>query len=251
MAQYAFGSGALWGTVSGTNPTPSRFGGLQEASIDFTANVKELYGQYQFPLTVARGTVKVAGKAKFGQIQGRLFNDLFFNGTSAVGQILVADNESDSIPSSVAYTITVTNSTTWTVDLGVKYQSTGLPFTRVASGPTVGQYSVSAGVYTFAAADEGVAVWISYEYTQSTSGQTITVSNQLLGVAPVFQPVLKQVYTNPAGQSQQLVMSMAAATSSKLSFDTKLEDFTEPELDFSCFVNASNVLCTISVAEIN
>lgn len=251
MAQYAFGSGALWGTATATNPTPSRFGGLQECSIDFSANVKELYGQYQFPLTVARGTVKVAGKAKFGQIQGRIFNDLFFSGTSSTGQILVSDNEEGLIPASSSYVVTVANSTTWTVDLGVRYAATGIPMTRVASAPTIGQYTVAAGVYTFATADASTAVQISYEYTQSTSGQTITVSNQLLGVAPVFQPVMKQVYTNPAGVSQQFVMSMAAATSSKLSFDTKLEDFMQPELDFSCFCNSANVLGTISLAEVN
>jgi hypothetical protein len=251
MAQYAFGSGALWGTASGTNPTPSRFGGLQEVSIDFAASVKELFGQYQFPLTVARGTVKVTGKAKFAQMQGRLMNDLFFGGSSAVGQINVADNEADSVPASVAYTVTVSNSTTWTTDLGVRYATTGIPMTRVATSPTIGQYTVAAGVYTFAAADASAAVLISYEYTVTTTGQTLTVSNQLLGVTPQFSPVLKQQYTNPAGTSQQLTLSMTSATSSKLSLATKLEDFMEPELDFSCYCNQANVLCTMSFAEIN
>ena len=35
---------------------------------------------------------------------------------------------------------------------------------EVASGPTTGQYSVSAGVYTFAAADTLLGVLISYTY---------------------------------------------------------------------------------------
>lgn len=250
MAQYAFGSGALWGTASVTNPTPSRFGGLQDVSIDFAATVKELYGQYEFPLTVARGTVKVTGKAKFAQMQGRLMNDLFFGGTSAAGQINVSDNEAWAIPTT-PYQVTVANSTTWTVDLGVRYSVTGIPLTRVASAPTLGQYSCAAGVYTFASADTGAAVLISYEFTVATTGQTITVNNQLLGVAPLFSPVLKQQYTNPAGTSQQLTLSMTAATSSKLSLATKLEDFMQPELDFSCFCNAANVLCTMSFAEVN
>jgi hypothetical protein len=251
MAQYAFGSGVLWGTANGANPTPSRFGGLQDIQMDFSATIKELYGQYTFPLTVARGTMKVTGKAKFAQLQGRLMNDLFFGATSTPGQALVADNEAGTIAASTPFIVTVANSTTYTADLGVRYSLTGIPLTRVAITPTTGQYSVAAGVYTFAAADTGLAVLISYAYTLTTVGQTITVGNPLIGIAPTFKPVLKQVYTNPAGISQQMTMTMNAATSSKLSLATKLEDFMQPEMDFSCFVDASNTLMTMSLAEVN
>jgi hypothetical protein len=250
MAQYGFGSGALWGASSVSNPTPSQFGALQEVSVDFAATVKELFGTYQFPLTVARGTVKVTGKAKLGQLQGRIFNDLFFNGTSAAGQVNTINDEVGTIPAT-PFQVTVANSSTWTTDLGVVYQATGLRLTRVASGPTTGQYSVTAGVYTFAAADTTKSVLIDYIYTIPTTGQLITVSNQLLGTAPVFKPVMSMNYTNPSGASQQMCLSMNAATSSKLSLATKLEDFMMPELDFSCFVDASNTLCTLSLAETN
>lgn len=250
MAQYAFGSGALWGTLGVANPTPSRFGGLQDVQMDFAATIKELYGQYTFPLTVARGTVKVTGKAKFAQLQGRLMNDLFFGGTSSAGQLLVADNEAGTI-GTTPYQVTVANSATWTVDLGVRYALTGIPLTRVAATPTTGQYTVAAGVYTFAAADTTLGVLISYEYTLVSTGQTIVVGNPLLGVAPTFKPVFKQIYTNPAGISQEMTMSMNAATSSKLSIASKLEDFTQPEMDFSCFCDASNTLMTMSLAEVN
>lgn len=44
---------------------------------------------------------------------------------------------------------------------GVTYTNTGVPLTQVSSGPTAGQYSVTAGgLYTFAAADAGQAVTI-------------------------------------------------------------------------------------------
>lgn len=51
----------------------------------------------------------------------------------------------------------------WASDVGVTY-ATGVALTKVASGPAVGQYSVAAGEYTFAAADEGAAVLISYGF---------------------------------------------------------------------------------------
>lgn len=250
MAQYGFGSGALWGVASQTTPTPSQFGALQSVSIDFSANVKPLFGTYQFPLTVARGTVKVDGKAQMGQLQGRVMNDLFFSGSSAAGQVNTINDEAGTI-GTTPYQVTVANSATWTTDLGVVFAATGVRLTRVASGPTTGQYSVAAGVYTFAAADTTKGVLIDYIYTIPTTGQLITVTNQLLGAAPVFKPVMSMNYQNPSGAAQQMCLSMNAATSSKLSLATKLEDYVMPELDFSCFVDASNTLCTLSLAETN
>ncbi len=52
----------------------------------------------------------------------------------------------------------------WGSDQGVTFAATGVALTQVASGPTAGQYAVAAGVYTFAAADVGKAVLISYGY---------------------------------------------------------------------------------------
>ena len=59
----------------------------------------------------------------------------------------------------------------WASDGGVSYAN-GTPLTKIASGvPTVGQYSVGApdtttliATYTFAAADQGAAILISYSY---------------------------------------------------------------------------------------
>ena len=56
--------------------------------------------------------------------------------------------------------------------LASSYASTGVQLTPVGSGPTVGQYSVSAGVYTFAAADASAALLISFLYT--TPGSTVS-----------------------------------------------------------------------------
>jgi len=72
--------------------------------------------------------------------------------------------EPQTVPSNPGpYTVSVANA--FAVDLGVTYASSGASLTKVASNPALGQYSVSsAGVYTFAAADAGAAVKISYRY---------------------------------------------------------------------------------------
>jgi hypothetical protein len=71
--QLSFGSGALWGErtdVTGSGIGPRQFGVLQDIQIDFDWTDKELYGQLQFPVAIARGQGKISGKAKFAQIIG-------------------------------------------------------------------------------------------------------------------------------------------------------------------------------------
>lgn len=245
MAQYGFGSGAVWNTASGSNKTPARLGTLQNIGIDFKSNLKQLYGQNQLPVTVARAAMAVNGKGEFAQMTARWYNDIFFGtmSTATTGQILTADNEAGTIPGT-PYSITVVNSATFATDLGVIYSATGLPLTRVASTPATGQYSVSAGVYTFASADTTLGVKISYNYT-ATGGETLTIANQAMGVAPTFSTVLSIPYN-----SQKMTVTLNACVTEGISLNTALEDFTKQPFSFSAFVDASQTLGTISFAEV-
>ena len=79
MPQFAFGGGALYAVRTDIpNATPTKFGALQDVQLDFSGDLKELYGQGQFALALARGKAKIEGKAKFAQINGAIFNNLFF-----------------------------------------------------------------------------------------------------------------------------------------------------------------------------
>ena len=59
----------------------------------------------------------------------------------------------------------------WVSDLGVTYAQSGAPLTAVVAAPTAGQYSVAAGVYSFAAADAGASVSLSYGYVPQDLAQ--------------------------------------------------------------------------------
>ena len=236
---FAFGSGVLLGTRTDiANATPVNFGLVQEVQIDLQFTAKELYGQYQFPVAIARGQGKATGKAKMAQISGLAFNNLFFGGTLASGQLATSFGEAGTVPGSPAYTITVANSANWQEDYGVVYAATGLPLSKVASAPSGGQYSVAAGVYTFNAADASKPVLISYTYTIAGTGQLLTFANPLMGTTPTFQA---QLYTSFQGKPCNVKLFNCVST--KLAFATKLEDFVIPELDFDIFANtAGNVL---------
>jgi hypothetical protein len=233
---FEFGSGTLWGFPAGgntaANPTPMKFGTLQDVSLDISGDVKQLYGQKQFPEAVARGKCKITGKAKFASINGKMLNDLFFGQTVAAGMTQVALDE---IKTVTAGSATVTNSAQFVQDWGVRYTATGLPLTKVASAPALGQYSVAAGVYTFNTGDNGTnVVAISYSFTVAASGTSLKISNQLMGFAPTIQVLLENVYN-----SNQFNVLLYSVVASKLTFATKQEDFIIPEFDFEAFANAA------------
>jgi hypothetical protein len=139
----------------------------------------------------------------------------------------------------------VTNAATFTTDLGVFYLTTGLRLKKVASAPATGEYSVTAGgVYTFAAADTGLGVLISYTYTIAATGSKIPFANQLLGVAPTFMAVLTERYDN-----KSLTLQLNACVANKLTFNTKQDDYTIPEFDFGAFADASNNVGSMSMIE--
>jgi len=152
----AFGAGVLIGTPAGGSPL--QFGTLQDVSVDFSFSVKQLMGQFQFPVAVARGAGKISGKAKFANIDGPTLNQIFFGNALATGQKLWSYNEGATVPAASPYTATVANAGSFDENLGVAYASSGLQLTQVATSPAQGQYSVAAGVYTFNSADSGKAL---------------------------------------------------------------------------------------------
>jgi hypothetical protein len=232
---FEFGAGTLWGFPVGgntaTNPTPMKFGTLQDVSLDISGDVKQLYGQKQFPEAVARGKCKITGKSKFASINGKMLNDLFFGQPLVAGMKKVALDESGTITTGA---VTVVNSAQFVQDWGVRYSVTGLPLTKVASAPAIGQYSVAAGVYTFNTSENGTIVLISYTFNAAATGTQLNITNQLMGFAPAIQVLLENVYNG--NQFNVLLYSVVA---SKLSFATKQEDFIIPEFDFEAFANAA------------
>src|SRR5271170_7649691 len=107
--QLAFGAGALWGNrtdVTGSGIGPDQFGIPQDVQIDWDWQTKELWGQFQFPVDIARGQGKITGKAKFARIFGAIYGDLFFGQTPTAGQLTVSENEAATVPATSSYTVT-------------------------------------------------------------------------------------------------------------------------------------------------
>lgn len=241
---FVFGSGVLIGTPQGGSPI--NLGLAQEVSINISATTKPLYGQNNFPVAVGVGTRKMTGKAKLARISGQALGNLFFGLAPTTGGSQTQFGESTVVPSSSPYGYTTTYHTNFVSDQGVIYASTGLPLKQVAASPSTGQYTVSAGVYTFSSGDSGAAVLISYVYTSPGSGQSITVSSAPIGPAITFS--LDLFATDPT-TGKQFSMLLYNCVADKLSMGTKLEDFVIPEFDFECFANAAGQVCQINFGD--
>jgi hypothetical protein len=247
MSQYAFGSGVLYGrsTNNASLPgTPVRFGGLQGVQFDISFTVKELFGQYQFPIALGRGTGKITGKADWAQINAQAWNDLFFGYNSvATGSVRQAVAEAQTI---TANAVTVTNNATFVADYGVVLAADNTLFARVAANPIGKQYTCneSTGVYTFNNTQNASAVLVSYSYNDASNGKKISMTNQLLGNAPTFAAVFTETF-----QGKTITMVLNQCMSSKMALATKLEDFVIPAFDFAAFADSGNNIGSISMDE--
>jgi len=248
---YLFGSSIMWGSpladASGAaiaQPTPLIFGTLQDSEVDVKFDIKQLHGQNQFAVTAGRGKGQVTGKAKAADLRAGFLETIVFGVAGSAG---LTSAVYDTVGTTVAASVVVTppSSGTFAADLGVISASTGREFKRVASAPAAGQYSVSAGTYTFAAGDVGQTVYINYRYTAtSTVARNININNQPMGYAPSFR---LDMYMPFQGKSAILTLNNCITDGFKLS--NKNDDFSIPEFGFTAFTDAGGVLGRLSVAE--
>jgi len=241
---YVFGSGVLIGTPSGGSPI--NFGLAQEVTLNIATTTKPLFGQNNFPVAIGSGTRKMSGKAKLARISGQALGNLFFGISPGAGGVQTQFGETTSVPAVSPFTYSTVFHSTFVADQGVVYATTGLPMKAVASSPSLGQYTVAAGVYTFSSADAGAAVLISYSYSVTGSGESIAVVSQPIGPSITFSANL--FATDPT-TGKQFSLLLYNCVAEKLAFGTKLEDFMMPELDFQCFANAAGQVCQINFGD--
>jgi hypothetical protein len=239
-----FGSGKLIATPTNladgsaiANPTPVVLGIMQEVNLDLSVDLKTLYGSGMYPVAVGQGKAKIDLKAKYADISGGVLGSLFFGQGASAGIKDAVFDFAASVPGSSTYTITVVppSSGSFVADLGVFDATTGAQLTRVASAPATGQYTVSAGVYTFASADASRAVLLNYEYSAtSTTAQYWNITNRQMGYTPSFSVLLKGDYDGKA-----IIAKFNRCVSGKLSLPFKNEDFAVPDFEASGFSDAA------------
>ena len=247
--QLLFGIGALWGQrtdVPGVGP--DQFAILQDNSVDFTFEVKELYSQLGYPVDIARGKGKVTGKAKSARVFAALYANIFFGETFSTGEQNVSENEYYTL---AAGTQSVAHASTFVGDLGVFYATGGnIKFTYSSVAPTaLGVYTTGTnGIYTFFSGDIGAAVAISYVFSDAF-GKTIVINNHFMGYTPTFLGTFYQ-QKNTLGGTGQLTLRLNQCVSSHFTLPSKIDDYSIQDFDFQAFARSTdNTVGTISMSE--
>ena len=166
---------------AGATPTGIRLATLRDLGIKLSQEFADLEGEDD--VTIDKGVKSrkctISAKTAEWRLDALI---AFHGGVLTTGRLITVKDEAATIPAT-PFQVTVAN-TTGFVDFTVRDLTNGGKFmTRVASGPTAGQYSVTTGgQYTFAAADTAHQVLISYSYTSAT-GSTATMSARPSAIA--------------------------------------------------------------------
>jgi len=237
-----FGIGGLFANPNGGNSaTPSvpiQFMTVQDVSVECDQKLVEMMGQDKGPDDVAPSDMTVKCKAAFGRLDVNAYNAIMFGETISSGISVSVPYPGIQAAIAASVTPTVPGSGTWLEDGGVYYTTTGQPLKRVASSPSTGQYSVSAGVYTLNSGDiaQGNAQFY-FAYTL-TAGQTMTVHNQLQGFGPTFEAYLSMPFQGNFGNGNNGI-HLYLARFSKTSWPLKRNGFVISDFEFTSYPNAA------------
>ena len=246
MAQLAglgFGAGFIYASpLAGSgnpppNPTPVPVGVIQNLKFTIAGDIKSLFGSQQYPLDTAVGKRTLKGSFEMGQISNSLMSQLFFADAVTTG-VVATITETDAIPGT-PFHITVANSANFVTDWGVVNVATGIPLVEHAT-PTAGQYSQASGVYTFAAADTGNTVAITYSWTDSAAGNTLVAGNHQMGWGPIVSLDIIFPYDAPTPGGMGFLFPNVRL--GKIDVTTKLDDYSMFAVDFEAFAGVGTAL---------
>jgi hypothetical protein len=217
--------------------SPRLVGTLQDFNFDNSGTLKELRSQYQYADDVGVTDKKATWKMGSGRFDIDLFNNMFGGETMATGGEAIVVQETHTLGPSAPYTIIVTHSVGFSKDGGVQNATTGQPLQKVSSVTATGQYSVSAGTYTFFSDMAGQGVAITYTYTILT-GSMVTVHNQVMGFAPKFEIYVVETYQElTSGVPNYLHLFSCRAT--KFSLPFKRADYLVCDIEGEAFANSA------------
>lgn len=215
---------------------------LQDGAVSIEQDIKELYGAQRFPVDIRTGKGKISGTIKHVDWNAPALA-LVLGETVATGGNLLVPKEAATVPASPAYTVTVTNSGTFFRDVqvvmnvpgGSSTLVAGQVFTQHATTPAAGVYTVSNGVYTFAAADAGATIFIAYLYT-ATTGEKIAWSNKDIGTTPVCRGIFQGIHSG-GPDNDQVCLELDYCCLYNWKSATKVDDWTMIDQAFSAFAH--------------
>lgn len=231
------GVGWLSLVPSGTSTTPIHLATISSASFSMKQANADLKDADGYTIDSFVTGLDVTGDLQLSDFSNSLLAAVARGVTVSDGQSIGASH-SAAIPAT-PYQITVTQSATWTDDLGVMDLTAGKAMKRVAATPSAGQYSVAAGVYTFAAADTTHQTLIMYRYTSASTGTTAEVARATTGSAAPRYAI--HVY-QPRVTSKEWGFYVPNAQIPELSASFKREGWSDIKLSWGAILSSTDKL---------
>jgi hypothetical protein len=228
--------GRIYLVPSGANPSPTQLAVIKSWTLDLSQDMLDLRGSSLDLLDTLPVKRTVKGKLSLNDFSTTLVGAVT-SGTTISAGVTLGALETSAVPAT-PYQITVTNSAQFVKDLGVIDYTSAKELTNVASTPATGQYSYSAGVYTFAAADTTHSMGISYSYTVAASGKTVQVAAANAGVASTTYAL--HVYGSAGGKSYGFYLPSVRIPNLSLSMSP--DQWSDVSCDFTAFLDSNNKL---------
>lgn len=260
-SMFPFGSGKMFFKRS-TDLGFFRIGvaAMQEGGWSIDVDVKELHGSNRFPVDVRTGMGKIEGTAKYTDwdadvigtiLDGRVGVDPVSTGSN----VLAVNVEATIPPTAGPYTVTITVPTTpsagtYVKSLEVIFAATGIPLEQVATAttPTTGQFHIATTgtttmIYTFAAADQGLAVKITYMYSHATSGKKVTWGNVPIGTTPILAGIFQGI-----SDAKQMVLELDNVVAHGMKWSQRIDDWSHIDTQLKAFADpGSDVIGRINL----
>lgn len=154
---------------------------IKGGKVGFKQKMEFENGPLQMAMYAATLETEITGEMTFKALDMALLKSVGLAqlaGSSGLSRIAVVAD-----PKTVAASVTLTGSTDI---LSIRDTATGKYFAKVASAPATGQYSFVAGTVTFAAADVGKSVQISWIKASATENNRINLVNAVQQQAQYF-----------------------------------------------------------------
>lgn len=249
--RVAFGVGRLYIEPAGAM-SPIQLGVVNDVEIDIKVENKSIFGEGSFPALVADGHKTIDITAKNYQLNLAQVATDFGGGTDTVGASVeaVAFDEAGLVGPTSSPTYTLAKAglvTAGSVALTVYVEGGGstpypVAYQILSTGtPVAGQSAVlnaSTGVLTFAAADAGLALSVTYAYS-STAGSSLLITNNYQNSSPTYKMRLFKRDRSPIDNSTGiLIADFFAVRPGGLKIPFKEGDFNDLDRTYMAYADA-------------
>lgn len=254
MALQQFGPGFCWVSGLGMSGSRTLLGNLKSVKLTMDPTIKTMRGSNQVAMYAGTTEYKFSGSAEFENLSTAILmvsglTQLASGGAAALSIVPTMDDASLTISTNTMTITGMTDCLMVRTPIALGALAAGSQMTKVASGPTTGQYSVSGAAITFAAAD--VTSWgsakplVTWLKPATTDLGKISVIN-----APVQQTPYLAIEALAVFDGKYRFHQWPRCIATKLPELEGKDDFAKNKLEFEVLADPNTgVVGTISLTE--